>query len=44
MAIMLYKHNPDACNAVERMLAHEDRAAVVHPAGTGKSMIVFRFA
>lgn len=44
MAILLYKHNQDACDAIERMLQCGNRTAVVHPTGTGKSMIVFRFA
>lgn len=44
MAIQLYKHNADAYAAIEHMLRHEERAAIVHPTGTGKSTIAFRLA
>lgn len=44
MAIELYKHNQDACRAVQTLLEKENRAAVVHPTGTGKSMIAFYLA
>lgn len=41
MAIELYKHNQEAYRAVRTLLEKENRAAVVHPTGTGKSMIAF---
>lgn len=44
MGIALYRHNEEACRAVQKLLAAEGRAAVVHPTGTGKSMIAFRLA
>lgn len=44
MAISLFSHNQEACDAIEQLLLRENRAAVIHPTGTGKSMIVFRFA
>lgn len=42
VAISLYKHNLDACNAVTAMLSQTGKAAVVHPTGTGKSFIGFK--
>lgn len=39
MSIHLYKHNEDAYRAVETMLEEKQMAAVIHPTGTGKSMI-----
>lgn len=44
MAIVLYRHNEEACEAVRKLLRSGNRAAVVHPTGTGKSMIAFRLA
>lgn len=41
MAIALYAHNKEAYRAVQALLEKENRAAVVHPTGTGKSMIAF---
>lgn len=41
MSIHLYKHNEDAYRAVETMLEEKQMAAVIHPTGTGKSMIAF---
>lgn len=41
MAITLYKHNQEAYRAVQTLLKKENRAAVVHPTGTGKSMVAF---
>ena len=42
MGIHLYKHNEDAYRAVETMLDEKQMAAVIHPTGTGKSMIAFK--
>lgn len=42
MAIALYEHNQKAYDAAEAMLSQTGRAAIVHPTGTGKSMIAFR--
>lgn len=42
MSIHLYKHNEDAYRAVETMLEEKQMAAVIHPTGTGKSMIAFQ--
>lgn len=44
MAIALYSHNQEAYRAVQTLLEKENRAAVVHPTGTGKSMIAFSLA
>lgn len=42
MAIQLFEHNQRAYIAVEDMLAHVGKAAVIHPTGTGKSYIAFK--
>lgn len=42
MSIHLFKHNEDAYRAVETMLEEKQMAAVIHPTGTGKSMIAFK--
>ena len=39
---VLFKHNKIAYEAVLQMLEYEDRVAVVHPTGTGKSFIGFQ--
>ena len=39
MSIHLYRHNEDAYQAAERMLDEKGMAAVIHPTGSGKSMI-----
>jgi len=44
MAVTLYRHNQEAYRAVCALLEQEHRAAVVHPTGTGKSMIAFYHA
>ena len=44
MSIHLYRHNEDAYQAAERMLDEKGMAAVIHPTGSGKSMIAFKFA
>lgn len=44
MSIHLYRHNEDAYTAVETMLKEKRKAAVIHPTGTGKSLIAFRLA
>lgn len=43
MAIHLYKHNLLAYQATASMLATQKKAAIIHPTGTGKSFIAFRF-
>ena len=42
MGIHLFKHNEQAYQAVAAMLEEEGMAAVIHPTGTGKSLIAFR--
>lgn len=44
MGIGLYRHNQEACQAMQTLLQKEKRAAVVHPTGTGKSMVAFYYA
>ena len=44
MGIHLFKHNQEAYNAVTAMLEREKMAAVIHPTGTGKSLIAFKLA
>ena len=44
MGIHLYPHNEDAYIAVEHMLDDKGMAAVIHPTGSGKSMIAFKLA
>jgi len=44
MSIHLYPHNEDAYRAVEAMLDEKGMAAVIHPTGSGKSMIAFKLA
>ena len=44
MSIHLYRHNEDAYQAAERMLDEKGMAAVIHPTGSGKSMIAFKLA
>lgn len=43
MAMQLYEHNSTAYDASVRMLAERSKAAVIHPTGTGKSFIGFKF-
>lgn len=42
MSIHLFKHNQEAYEAVVRMLDQDGMAAVIHPTGTGKSLIAFK--
>ena len=44
MAIHLFKHNQEAYEAASTMLEQEGKAAVIHPTGTGKSLIAFKLA
>ena len=44
MSIYLFKHNQKAYKSVTAMLEREGMAAVIHPTGTGKSLIAFRLA
>ena len=44
MSIHLFKHNQGAYKAVTAMLEKEKMAAVIHPTGTGKSLIAFKLA
>ena len=41
--IALYPHNERAYLAARKMLEQKQRVAIVHPTGTGKSFIAFRF-
>ena len=43
MSISLFEHNEQAYRSVERMLKKTGKAAVIHPTGTGKSFIAFKF-
>jgi len=43
MALELYKHNADAYEKVKIMFEKENRCAVVHPTGTGKSYIALKW-
>lgn len=43
MGISLYPHNEEAYRAVLAMLAETGKACVVHPTGTGKSFIGFKY-
>ena len=40
--LSLYPHNQTAYEATMEMLAETGKAAVIHPTGTGKSMIAFK--
>ena len=42
MAIELFKHNHNVYLAAQQMLQATGKAAVIHPAGTGKSFIAFK--
>lgn len=42
MGIHLFKHNLDAYQSAVAMIENTDKAAVVHPTGTGKSFIAFK--
>ena len=42
MAGILYPHNEEAYQSAAAMLAAYGKAAVIHPTGTGKSLIGFR--
>ena len=42
MGNILFKHNRIAYESVVQMFEMENRAAVVHPTGTGKSFIGFQ--
>ena len=42
MSIHLFEHNHKAYEAVTEMLEKDGMAAVIHPTGTGKSMIAFK--
>ena len=42
MGIHLFEHNQSAYNAAVMMLEEEGMAAVIHPTGTGKSLIAFK--
>ena len=44
MAVILYPHNQKAYRNVLQLLEQSDRAAVIHPTGTGKSFIAFKLA
>ncbi|MCH5211581.1 MAG: hypothetical protein J1G06_01060 [Oscillospiraceae bacterium] len=44
MEIELYEHNLEAYNTAKAMLHITGKAVIVHPTGTGKSFIGFKFA
>ena len=41
--LQLYPHNQKAYTAAEKMLSETGKAAIIHPTGTGKSYIAFKF-
>lgn len=43
MAVQLFAHNRQAYDAVRAMLEATGEAAIIHPTGTGKSFIAFRW-
>lgn len=43
MRIKLFEHNQDDLDSVLKLLSETGKAAVIHPAGTGKSYIGTRF-
>lgn len=42
--LQLFPHNKKAYDAAEYLLEKEGKAAIIHPTGTGKSMIAFQLA
>ena len=44
MSVELFPHNQEAYDAVCIMLEEQNKACVIHPTGTGKSFIGFRYA
>ena len=43
MGIDLYKHNKEAYEKIEKMFEQEDKVAIVHATGTGKSFISLKW-
>ena len=43
MSVQLFAHNRQAYDAVRAMLSQNTKAAVIHPTGTGKSFIAFKW-
>lgn len=43
MSVQLFAHNRQAYDAVTAMLGRTSKAAVIHPTGTGKSYIAFKW-
>ena len=41
--IQLFEHNKIAYDAVRKQLAETGKACVIHPTGTGKSFIAFKW-
>ena len=44
MTINLFKHNEEAYEKVASLLNKYNKAAVIHPTGSGKSFIAFKLA
>ena len=44
MGINLFEHNDKAYSAALRLMERTNKAAVIHPTGTGKSFISFKLA
>ena len=42
MSLELFPHNQNAYEAAENLLQKETKVAIIHPTGTGKSMIAFQ--
>lgn len=43
MGIELYKHNKEAYEKIEKMFEYEDKVAIIHATGTGKSFISLKW-
>lgn len=43
MGIELYKHNKEAYEKIEKMFEQEDKVAIIHATGTGKSFISLKW-
>ena len=44
MKLELFEHNQKAYEAAISMMAETGKAAIIHPTGTGKSLIAFKLA
>ena len=44
MSLELFQHNQKAYEAATALMERAGRAAVIHPTGTGKSLLAFKLA